>query len=195
MAIVIVGEPFHKAGKTNRYVAARCECGKVFDTTWGARKRTKSCGCLRPPPSRLKHGNCMKHSGKEPGTYTTWRAMKERCANDKNKMWLKYGGRGINVCERWMKFESFLEDMGVRPSGHTIDRIDNDKGYEPGNCRWVLRARQNCNKSDNRMITLYGKTMCLADWCRIVQHEAKYDTIKRRLQLGWTDKHAIFGKG
>jgi len=194
MAIVVIGEPFHKVGKVNKYVLAKCECGKEFYTVWSARRRTKSCGCKRPLPSRLKHGNCMKHSGKESGTYTTWRAMKDRCTNDTNKMWSRYGGRGIEVCERWMKFEPFLEDMGTRPDGHTIDRIDHDKGYEPGNCKWVARARQNCNKSDNRMITLYGKTMCLADWHRIVEGEISYKGIHFRLKRGWTEKQAIFGK-
>lgn len=194
MSIVVIGQPFSKPGKTNRYVTAKCECGKVWDTIWGARNRTKSCGCLRPKPSRLKHGNCMKHSGKETGAYTSWRGMNDRCSNPNNKMWDRYGGRGVTVCEQWQKFEKFLEDMGDRPDGHTIERIDSDKGYEPGNCKWVPRARQNCNKKGNRMLTIYGKTMCLADWHRIVEGGVSYSAIKQRLNRGWIDKQAIFGK-
>lgn len=195
MAILVLGQPFVKEGKTNRYVLVRCcSCGKEFETIWGSRNRIQSCGCLRPHPSRLKHGNCMKHSHHESGAYTSWRAMKNRCGNPKNKMWDRYGGRGIKVCERWDSFENFLSDMGPRPENGSIDRIDSNKGYSPDNCRWVLNSFQNRNKSDNRKLTIYGKTMCLADWHRIVAGEVSYDTIKRRLQRGWPEKQAVFGK-
>lgn len=195
MAIVILGQPFYKAGKTNRYVAAKCECGKVFDTTWGARSRTKSCGCLRPAPSRLRHGHCMKHSGVESSTYRSWRAAHGRCYNPNDKMYHRYGGRGITMCERWLDFANFLADMPAKPNGATIERIDSDKGYEPANCRWATRSEQNRNKSDNRIITLYGKAMCLADWHRVVQSEISYKGVHLRLKRGWTEKEAIFGKG
>jgi len=190
MAIVIVGEPFRKfckAGNTSRhslYVFAKCDCGKVWDIRWHMREKTQSCGCLSQP----------KHGYWRTGVYNSWRSMKERCTNPSHKAWHRYGGRGIEVCERWMKFELFLKDMGNRPDGHTIDRIDCDKGYEPGNCRWVPEARQNCNKSNSRVVTLYGKTMCLADWHRIVKHESTYAQILGRLNRGWSEKESIFGK-
>jgi hypothetical protein len=195
MGILVLGKPFVKQGKANKYVLAKCDaCGKEFETIWGARNRIKSCGCLRPKPSRLKHGNCMKHSDSETATYTSWRAMRERCKNPNDKMWPEYGGRGIEVCKRWDSFENFLSDMGSRPTGTTLDRINQDKGYSKENCRWADKKTQNRNKRDNRMLTIYGKTMCLADWHEIVAHQVSYDAIKRRLQRGWDHKQAVFGK-
>ncbi len=78
--------------------------------------------------------------------YMTWRAMKYRCSNPNDTKYAYYGGRGIRVCKRWMKFANFLADMGERPPGHSIDRIDGTKGYEPGNCRWVTKTEQNRNR-------------------------------------------------
>ena len=192
MAIVVVGQPFHKAGKTNRYVRAICECGKEFDTCWGARRRIKSCGCLRPRPSRLKHGHCMKHTSVESSTYRSWRAAHGRCYNPNDKMYHRYGGRGIAMCERWHTFANFLADMGDKPNGATIERIDGNKGYEPGNCRWATRREQNRNKANNRMLTIYGKTMCIAQWAEI--SGVKPRVASKRLQLGWTHKEAVFGR-
>jgi hypothetical protein len=108
-------------------------------------------------------------------------------------MYHRYGGRGITMCERWLDFANFLADMPERPVGGTIERIDSDRGYEPGNCRWATRKEQNRNTSKNRRLTIYGKTMCTAEWCEISGVDQR--VASRRLQLGWTDKQAIFGKG
>jgi hypothetical protein len=77
-----------------------------------------------------------------------WRGMRKRCNSPQDPAYPRYGGRGIKVCERWSSFENFLEDMGPRPPGTGIERIDNDKGYEPGNCKWATMAEQNKNKSN-----------------------------------------------
>ena len=82
----------------------------------------------------MKHGHCGPKKSK---TYTGWRCMKARCGNKKNNNYKHYGDRGIKICERWMTFENFLADMGERPEGAQLDRIDMDGNYEPGNCRWV----------------------------------------------------------
>lgn len=91
------------------------------------------------------HGHNPKY-GKRSGTYRSWDGMKQRCLNPKATGYKRYGGAGVTVCERWLKFENFLADMGERPEGTTLDRIDSSRGYEPGNCRWADRSTQNRNR-------------------------------------------------
>ena len=98
-------------------------------------------------------------------TYNAWTAMMQRCRYPKHKQYADYGGRGINVCDRWLTFENFVADMGERPKGLTLDRWPNNDGdYAPGNCRWATRTEQNRNRRDNRMVTWGGETLCLAEW-------------------------------
>jgi hypothetical protein len=98
--------------------------------------------------------------------YISWSSMKTRCSNPEFKDWNLYGGRGIAVCERWLTFPNFLADMGLRPSArHSIDRIDSDGNYEPGNCRWATAKEQANNwATRNRRYTLNGKTLTAAEW-------------------------------
>ena len=93
----------------------------------------------------IKHGHSLKN-GKPTPTYYSWRCMKERCGNPNNKYYSYYGGRGIRVCDRWMDFANFLADLGERPEGLTLDRINSDGNYEPGNCRWVTMKEQAQNR-------------------------------------------------
>jgi hypothetical protein len=92
----------------------------------------------------LIHGHRKNH--RKSRTYNSWAAMKERCLNPHNSKYSEYGGRGISVCERWMQFKNFLQDMGKRPRGKTLDRIDPDGGYSPDNCRWSTAKQQRCNQ-------------------------------------------------
>jgi hypothetical protein len=102
--------------------------------------------------SRYKHGGFV--GGKEQPEHYIWRSMRDRCCNPNHKAYKHYGGRGITVCDRWASYENFLEDMGPRPSeDYSIDRVDNDKGYSPDNCRWALKSEQQKNKRTTRRYT------------------------------------------
>jgi hypothetical protein len=132
----------------------RCACGAEISAMLGnlIRGNTKSCGCLKIEmatarlPHPVKHGHSTKQVKRRSPTYRSWLAMKARCLNPKNKRFADYGGRGIAVCKRWLVFENFLADMGERPAGMTLDRIDNDIGYEKTNCRWADSQTQSTNK-------------------------------------------------
>ena len=121
-------------------------------------------------------------------TFRSWESMKQRCLNSKCRGFSDYGGRGIKVHEPWIhSFEQFLADMGLRPEGVTLDRIDNDGDYEPGNCRWATPTQQVRNRRDAATITHNGITMSVHDWAVMSGLPAK--AIKERVRAGWpTDK-------
>jgi len=118
-----------------------------------------------------------------------WDAMIQRCTNPKNPMYRRYGGRGINVCESWRVFENFYRDMGPRPNGLEIDRICNDSGYEPSNCRWATRKQQQNNTSRNVVIKHEGKEQTVSQWADEIGINA--NTITYRLRRGWTNAEAL----
>lgn len=110
--------------------------------------------------------------------------MMERCTNPNDKRYADYGGRGITVCDRWQDPANFYADMGERPTGTSIDRIDNNLGYEPGNCRWATPKTQNNNRRSTRLATLNGETLSLAEWSRRLGAGSK-DLVRERLRAGW----------
>lgn len=145
----------------------RCDCGGQAVVSGLNLKsgHTKSCGCLRRQTSvsaHLRHGH--KRVGKVTRTYRIWRHMTQRCSNSHDIGYTDYGGRGIRVCERWRKFEHFLEDMGEPPPNCQIDRIDNEGDYEPNNCRWTSPRENSRNRRSNCLITYRGRTQCVAAW-------------------------------
>jgi hypothetical protein len=121
-----------------------------------------------------------RHGYRYTVTYQSWCAMRARCQNEHCDQYPRYGGRGIRVCERWQTFNEFLADMGERPLGATLDRIDRAGHYEPQNCRWASRIEQARNTSRNRLITVAGQTRCLAEWADITG--IRYSTLKSRLR-------------
>lgn len=130
----------------------------------------------------------MRSAAKE---YQTWQAMKDRCGNPGSESFATYGGRGIAVCERWREsFEIFLADMGPKPSpSHSIDRIDNDGGYCPENCRWATPKEQARNTRKSLVIVAFGESMIAADWAERTGIPAA--TIKSRLRLGLHPEAAL----
>ena len=154
-----------------------CDCGKPHVTLGGSLRRgaAQSCGCLsletlrRNAEAIRRHGHAARSVGRSP-EYQTWGAMNDRCRNPNHSSYQNYGGRGITVCDRWSGAEgfcNFLADMGVKPSArHSIDRIDNDGPYAPGNCRWVTRRVQQNNMRSNRVVTEGGLTMTASQWAR-----------------------------
>lgn len=122
--------------------------------------------------------------------YEVWRGMLQRCLNPAHQAYARYGGRGITVCNRWRRsFADFCADVGQRPDGGTLDRIDNDRGYEPGNVRWVTRQAQAQNRRDNRVLTAFGKSRCIIEWAR--ELGVSYQAIDGRLRRGWTLERAV----
>ena len=116
--------------------------------------------------------------------YQQWASMIDRCYNENNKRYPRYGGRGLTVCEQWRSsFESFYADMGDAPEGTTLDRIDNEKGYTPDNCRWATPQEQANNRSTNVLIEWEGKSMSIADWAR--HFNLPYHWIKHRHSRGY----------
>lgn len=133
-------------GTTVVFWLCRCACGNLVKTR-GSNLRSglsRSCGCLR---AEVEKSSAKTHGQTRSPEYQSWRGMLDRCRNSKHVSFHRYGGRGISVCKRWLKFENFLADMGKRPAGLSLDRINNDGNYEPSNCRWATDAEQRANKS------------------------------------------------
>lgn len=134
-----------------------------------------------------KHGFATKanrkNSSPEWRVYCRWRAMLNRCNNPNVKCYPDYGGRGITVCERWHSFENFYQDMGAPPVGMSIERVDNSKGYEPGNCCWADHRTQMKNRRNRRELTYNGLTMSMTEWAQHLGVPVRL--LKVRLHRGW----------
>jgi len=145
-----------KAYLGKSYWSCICDCGNTAEVTMYRMKsgNTTSCGCRKRSvlgEATTKHGKAGTR------THRIWKAMRSRCNNPNLPRYKDYGGRGITVCKRWEKFENFLADMGEAPKGMSIDRVNNDKGYSPKNCKWATTKEQNNNTRNT--IRVKGKTL------------------------------------
>lgn len=190
---VIARDSSNATGQT--FWICRCDCGnhKSIASYSLKRGKSKSCGCLQKELASKKftiHGH--NRVGRKSPEYDIWGSMIQRCTNPNNKHYPHYGGRGITVCDRWRdSFESFIADVGNRPSPkHSIDRIENDKGYEPGNVRWATKKQQCRNQRSNRVLCIDGVSKCVTEWAESSGIPAT--AIYQRLNRGWNYSDAVF---
>lgn len=176
----VVGESKYRDGR--RMLAVKCECGTaalMMETNLKRPTNTpKSCGC-----AKVKHGLWRTKA------YESWSGMMSRCYKPHDISFQNYGARGIAVCERWHDFANFYADMGDRPAGVSLDRIDVDGNYEPGNCRWATAKEQGRNTRVNRLISLDGQMKPVTQWAEEVGVPAY--VVFARLNLGWPPERAV----
>lgn len=164
----------------------RCDCGNEKDIL-GERltskiKSVKSCGCFGVE-SRFKHHKANT------SIYHLWAGMIQRCTNIKNNRYKDYGGRGITVCDKWLTFEGFYEDMGDRPKDKSLDRIDNNKGYCKDNCKWSTNKEQSNNTRINHYLTYKNKTQTTQQWSE--ELGIKLCTLQARVNRNWSAERAL----
>ncbi len=175
--------------RLGRYLNCICVCGSSKEVAIGSIRSgiSQSCGCLN---AELSSERRTTHGVSGTRTYNIWVSMKARCLNVQNHAYANYGKRGIKVCERWMTFENFRDDMGECPEGMSIDRVDNNKGYEPTNCKWATAKTQANNKRTNRTYKVDGNAMTISQISEMFGIE--YWMLRARLViLKWPVSRAI----
>lgn len=175
--------------KLQRRFRCLCDCGNEKVICYGNLRTgiAKSCGCLHLETVSI-HG----HASAETQTpeYRAWADMHNRCKNPNIRNYARYGGRGITVCERWDNFETFLADLGKRPSKmHSLERIDNDAGYSPDNCRWATKKDQCNNTSRSCFLEYDGLRLTITQWAERLG--VSRNTLHGRRRKGWTDREII----
>ncbi len=178
-----------------KYRLCRCECGvgKRVRIDHLRSGKTISCGCERARRSAARtadlHAANTRHGMSGTRVHGIWLGIKQRCLNPKNPNFDRYGGRGITICARWLTFDNFYADMGEPPEGLTIERTDNNKGYEPGNCRWATRREQQNNRSVNRVVEFDGRRQTAAQWAD--ERGIHRNTLNQRLNTGQPIERAL----
>lgn len=185
-----------KSGRKLARYKCLCDCGnfKVVDGRHLKDGTTMSCGCLANEVHKRSHGvgpRCWWHDLIHTRIYRVWGNMVNRCTNPNNPAFPSYGARGILVCDEWLEFENFY--LWAMSNGYSdelqIDRIDNDLGYYPENCRWADRITQSNNKRSNVFVEYQGEMMTVADLARKL--DMPYKVLHARLRNGWTLERAV----
>ncbi len=188
---LLVTGPFTVLTKRS-FWGCSCDCGNLvtIQAAHLSGGHTRSCGCLQ---TESRHLSSITHGRSKTPEWFAWVGMMHRCRNPNNGSYGNYGGRGIKVCERWLGeqgFGNFFADLGTKPSAeHTLERIDNNGGYEPANCRWATRDEQSRNKRNTRLLTHDGETLCIGEWCRRLGLFRV--TLTQLVDRGWTLKEII----
>jgi hypothetical protein len=191
------GERRHHRRRT---MICECVCGsiKIVDLQHLTLGNTRACGgkCSRDASFKeIQRKGATVHgeagNSRRSTEYGTWACMNERCASKSSRAYKYYGGRGIKVCDRWKNdFAAFLHDMGRKPSPkHSLDRIDNDGNYEPGNCRWATAKQQTTNRRNTIFLTAFGQKKPVAVWA--AETGMPYASLVARLQDGWTPEKIV----
>lgn len=163
------------SGRRKYKFTMECSCGNTYVLSEKALGRaTEPCPSCRVAATLPKVVKAARGRGRpiaasrvqDHPLYETWTNMRRRCNNPNSHKYKYYGARGIVVCERWSKFEAFLADMGERPPGRTLDRVDNDGPYSPDNCRWATVEEQANNMRNNVVCVVHGESLTVAQWCR-----------------------------
>lgn len=186
----LIAIEFHESRGGNRIWRCLCECGNYAFVRASALRSGEvvSCGCAqRKAAQRIDHGQAKK--GRHSREYDTWVAMRYRCSNENCPEWENYGGRGISVCARWDLFENFFEDMGARPAGMSLERIDVNGGYAPENCKWATPKDQARNLRKTIRISAFGETKPLTQWAEELGINER--RLRNRIQRGWDPEAAL----
>lgn len=181
----------NQRGKSGVYWDCKCLCGALLSVQAAYLKcgNTSSCGCGHREALAARN---YKHGRVGTTEYIIWSGMLDRCRNPKNKSWARYGGRGIQVCERWSDFANFFSDMGPRVAGMSLERVRNDEGYYPENCRWATKVEQANNTRTNRFINAFNERKTISEWvrdtrCKVISPQ----TLGKRIKRGWHPEAAI----
>ena len=177
--------PIREKRKGRPYWRCRCECGELIWARSDQLKsgNTQSCGCLNRDIRTT-------HNMWQTPEYKCWQQIKQRCHNPKHRFYPDYGARGIYVCDRWRKsFENFIADLGRRPKGTWLDRIDNDGPYIPENCAWRTPKQQGRNRRNNRLLTYQGRILPLSQWAE--ELGLSLHALRNRVRNGWSDERTL----
>lgn len=183
--LLVLSKADRKGSRGEIYWTCECDCGRQLNVVANALRLelTKSCGCLSAERSR-------KHGMDDTPTYWAWAAMKQRCGNKNVRWYHRYGGRGITVCDRWARsFEAFLEDMGEKPDGLALGRINNDGNYEPSNCRWESAKQQIRNRNVSPIVEFRGEKASASELAE--RFGLSHRRVADRLRRGYSAEDAV----